>query len=67
MTCEKLVGTPGIARILCAMSAISASFDGKRHVPCGFRSAMISMLFGPFGSVPSSGRPTWVITLFTSG
>ena len=33
----------------------------------GLRSARISRLLGPLGSVPSSGRPTWVITLLHFG
>jgi hypothetical protein len=58
ITCEKFVGTPGMARIFSDMSATRSSFDLKRHWPRGFRSASTSRLFGPLGSVPSSGRPT---------
>ena len=67
ITCEKLVGRPGMAASLPDMLSTRASLLAKRHSSWGLRSTRISMLLGPFGSVPSSGRPTWVITAFTSG
>jgi len=45
----------------------SASFErAVLHVPWGVRSTNICRLLTGAGSVPSSGRPSWATTAFTS-
>ncbi len=39
----------------------------RGHSSRGFRSTKYSRLFGVDQSVPSSGPPSWLSTLFTSG
>ena len=69
MYCEKAKVTPGKAlRRALPMSAIRSSFESPlRQVSNGLSGTKNSTLEKPSGSVPSSGRPCWVITVSTSG
>ena len=67
---EKFQMAPGIFSISRSMAAMSSSlFSWKtgRHCSLGFRSTQYSVLKKPVVSVPSSGRPTWLVTVVTSG
>ena len=66
---EKLASTPGTSRTLCAISAATSSRPRihGRHWLIGFSVTNISRLLGSVGSVPSSGRPSWVRTWVVSG
>ncbi len=69
MFCEKLKSMPGNLR---ASSALSWSVSRALVRWCGqlskgFRGTKNSALKKPVASVPSSGRPCWEITVWTSG
>ncbi len=67
--CEKAKVTPGKPlRSASLISAISSGFSRPlRHLAAAFSGTKNSTLEKPSGSVPSSGRPCWVITVSTSG
>ena len=70
MGCEKFQITPGIFSSSRSIAAISASlswWNAGRHCSFGFRSTKYSVLKKPVVSVPSSGRPTWLVVVVTSG
>ena len=69
MYCEKAKVTPGkVLRSALPISAIRSSLESPlRQVSNGLSGTKNSTLEKPSGSVPSSGRPCWVITVSTSG
>ena len=65
---EKLVSTPGSAsRALSISARIFPFVMPRRHSGGGFNSTKHSAMLIGLGSVPSSGRPAFEMTVFTSG
>ena len=52
---------------MAAMSSSLSSWKTGRHASLGLRSTKYSVLKKPVVSVPSSGRPTWLVVTVTSG